>query len=268
MYAYRGPFVGSVMLHCLLVFAIGAGDEPPLFGKQDHPLQASGISLTLSHRQPTVSVGVLQKNLPKKASAVLPTKPEVSQSFSGKALREVFPKVQQVKSSKEAGEELGKQQNPSDSNDEILKEASKDHPITDEQLYGKRQMSEPKNESVRKKTQVPALSLNDEPGPRQDSGPGNSPVGILSLPEPSYPRSCRRQGYEGRVVVEITVLPSGKVQDMYVLESSGFKGLDRAALRAAEHGRYAPSRILGIFVKAKKKLAFTFRLTAQTGPVL
>jgi protein TonB len=49
-------------------------------------------------------------------------------------------------------------------------------------------------------------------------------------PLPHYPKFARRRGYEGRTVLRVEVLESGKVGRIEVATSSGFEVLDKAAL--------------------------------------
>ncbi len=47
-----------------------------------------------------------------------------------------------------------------------------------------------------------------------------------------YPRIARKRGWEGRVVVSFVVCEDGRVQDMRIVESSGFSVLDKNAMAA------------------------------------
>ena len=51
------------------------------------------------------------------------------------------------------------------------------------------------------------------------------------LPYFDYPMLARRRGWEGRVRIALLVQPDGDLTDMQVLESSGYRVLDQAALR-------------------------------------
>lgn len=50
-----------------------------------------------------------------------------------------------------------------------------------------------------------------------------------------YPRIARKRGWEGRVVISFVVCEDGRIQDMRIVESSGFSALDKNAM-AAVHG--------------------------------
>ena len=47
-----------------------------------------------------------------------------------------------------------------------------------------------------------------------------------------YPPVARRMGWEGTVKVRFTLTPEGKLEDLEVEESSGYRILDESALRA------------------------------------
>lgn len=55
-------------------------------------------------------------------------------------------------------------------------------------------------------------------------------TGGADTPQPQYPRLAEQRGYEGKVVVNFTVQPSGTVTDVALAKSSGFNVLDEAAL--------------------------------------
>lgn len=61
-------------------------------------------------------------------------------------------------------------------------------------------------------------------------------------PPPRYPRTARRRGYEGSVVLEVKVLKNGTVGDLRVLESSGHTVLDKAALKSVRNWLFEPGR--------------------------
>ena len=46
----------------------------------------------------------------------------------------------------------------------------------------------------------------------------------------NYPRAARRMGWEGRVVIEFIICKDGTVKNIHIVESSGFKALDKNAV--------------------------------------
>jgi len=61
-------------------------------------------------------------------------------------------------------------------------------------------------------------------------------------PSPPYPRNARRRGYEGKVILEVLVNKEGSVEDLRILESSGYRVLDRAAMKSVQIWLFEPGR--------------------------
>ncbi|MES0362917.1 MAG: energy transducer TonB [Desulfobacteria bacterium] len=59
-------------------------------------------------------------------------------------------------------------------------------------------------------------------------------------PLPHYPSVARRRGYEGRTVLRVEVLESGKVGQIEIAASSGFEVLDKAALKSVKEWSFFP----------------------------
>ena len=59
---------------------------------------------------------------------------------------------------------------------------------------------------------------------------------------PPYPLLARKRGYEGTVVLEVLVTREGRVGNIRVFRSSGYKILDKAALKAVRHWIFEPGR--------------------------
>lgn len=64
--------------------------------------------------------------------------------------------------------------------------------------------------------------------------------GPVSTPSPHYPARALSDGGSGRVVLELLSNRCGDVRDAWVLESSGHRDIDRAAVRAALKWKLAP----------------------------
>ncbi len=64
----------------------------------------------------------------------------------------------------------------------------------------------------------------------------------LSNPAPRYPSLSRRFGEQGRVLLDVYILPDGTVGEIRLNTSSGFARLDEAALAAVRHWRFVPAR--------------------------
>ena len=59
-------------------------------------------------------------------------------------------------------------------------------------------------------------------------------------PPPRYPRMARRRGYEGTVLIKVLVNRDGKVNEVKVIQSSGYDVLDRSALNTVKDWSFEP----------------------------
>jgi periplasmic protein TonB len=78
---------------------------------------------------------------------------------------------------------------------------------------------------------------------------------------PLYPRLSRKLREQGTVVLQLTVLASGKVADVTVQQSSGYPRLDQAALSAVQHWRYQPAQRAGEAIDYRYRQRVEFSLT-------
>lgn len=94
----------------------------------------------------------------------------------------------------------------------------------------------------------------------------SDPASVIAPPRPEraitpeYPRSARRKGREGRVVVEATIDESGKVVVAKVDESSNWAELDAAALKAVKEAAFTPAQAETGAIKSTVRLPLVFRL--------
>jgi protein TonB len=79
-------------------------------------------------------------------------------------------------------------------------------------------------------------------------------------PAPAYPRRARRLGYEGTVMLKVLVDENGRVDDLMVLESSGYPILDRTALASVRKWLFEPGTEGGIKKKMWVRIPVRFRL--------
>lgn len=78
---------------------------------------------------------------------------------------------------------------------------------------------------------------------------------------PIYPSMARRSGIEGKVIVLVTVSPSGRVSNARLTSSSGSTLLDEAALKAARRYRFMSAKdATGQAITTQATVPFTFRL--------
>lgn len=83
---------------------------------------------------------------------------------------------------------------------------------------------------------------------------------VAGNPRPPYPPSARSRGQEGRVLIRVSVLGSGRVGSVTVASSSGHGSLDRAALKTIKRWRFRPALRAGKPVTATVTVPVTFRL--------
>jgi len=129
-------------------------------------------------------------------------------------------------------------------------------------------------------TPVPQASRLPTPQPQtpipNTPTPKNSPEQDASLVEekgvtseaqtfkavhPAYPRISRRRGEEGTVTLSIEVFANGQAGNVSVIQSSGYRRLDEAAIKAARATPFTSARQFGRDVDSTTELSFTFKLT-------
>ena len=79
-------------------------------------------------------------------------------------------------------------------------------------------------------------------------------------PAPAYPRKARRLGYEGIVMLKVLVDENGRVDELMVLDSSGYPILDRTALASVRKWLFEPGTEGGIRKKMWVRVPVRFRL--------
>jgi protein TonB len=88
-------------------------------------------------------------------------------------------------------------------------------------------------------TKVAAVA---DPGPPRQAPLKEATPLYADNPPPRYPRSARRRGHQGTVLLAVHVNVEGRVDDLELRTSSGFKVLDEAALEAVRTWRFASGR--------------------------
>ncbi len=91
---------------------------------------------------------------------------------------------------------------------------------------------------------LPEKSGNSSPGAAEDPGAARSETPWratpLQAPEPAYPKIARKLRREGEVLLEIRIVPSGKVGDVMVLEPCRWQELNEAAREGLSRWEFAP----------------------------
>jgi len=71
-------------------------------------------------------------------------------------------------------------------------------------------------------------------------GQGYEKVTCLNCVEPKYPKIAIKRGYEGILKLEVLILKSGIVKEVFIRESTGFAILDQAGVNAAFKSKFYP----------------------------
>lgn len=85
-------------------------------------------------------------------------------------------------------------------------------------------------------------------------------VSVLRSVHPRYPRIAKKSGWEGTVLVRVTVEKNGRASQVDVSRSSGHKVLDDAALKAIKRWTFSPARDGNIPIKSVVVIPLKFSL--------
>ncbi len=120
--------------------------------------------------------------------------------------------------------------------------------------------SEPEPEPQKVEEPAAVNSEEQDASPVEDKGVITTAHATAPI-TPSYPRISRLRGEEGDVVLSVQVLASGHPEKIQVTQSSGYKRLDAAAIKAVQTASFKPARKLGQPVDSETEITITFRLT-------
>lgn len=108
--------------------------------------------------------------------------------------------------------------------------------------------AEPPSASAVPEADAAPPQFHRPPPPGQAGPPTETPftpprveASHLSNPAPTYPPLSRRMREEGRVLLNVHIMPDGSVAEVRLRESSGFGRLDDSAIAAVERWRYVPA---------------------------
>ena len=89
-------------------------------------------------------------------------------------------------------------------------------------------------------------------------GKGSQKVTCLNCVEPKYPKLALRRGYEGVLKLEVIILKSGLVKEVFIRESTGFEILDKAGVNAALNSKFYP-----LTKETKLNIEYTLKLNRR-----
>ena len=69
-----------------------------------------------------------------------------------------------------------------------------------------------------------------------------TPVKPLKTEHPPYPRQAREQGWKGRIILRLHILPDGTVASSTIHQSSGFPLLDDSAMTTVKQWTFQPAK--------------------------
>jgi len=109
---------------------------------------------------------------------------------------------------------------------------------------------------------VPIVAADVAPGAGPDSGatPPRYGFGSAANRIPRYPEDARERGWEGVVVLNVSVGADGRADSVRVSRGSGHAVLDHAAADAVRRWRFEPARRAGMPVAAAVDVPIRFRL--------
>lgn len=87
-----------------------------------------------------------------------------------------------------------------------------------------------------------------------------TPPGLTSPIRPRYPRSSRMNKEQGSVILRFLVRENGQAEDIRIVQGSGYKGLDKAAVTAVRKYRFLPAYQNHQPKESRCSLTITFRL--------
>jgi protein TonB len=91
----------------------------------------------------------------------------------------------------------------------------------------------------------------------------SQPVQVLHGPKPAYPGLSRRLAEEGTVWLRIDVMANGQVALIEVIQSSGHRRLDQAALTQLKSWRFSPAMLDGHATAASLEVPVAFKLNGD-----
>ena len=121
---------------------------------------------------------------------------------------------------------------------EDYKKDPKNNKVEKSSLKTTSQQSKSENEKRIRGTEKGIKSNTTEAGSIQ--GKGYQKITCLNCVEPIYPKLAIKRGYEGVLKLEVLILTSGIVKEVFIRESTGFEILDKAGVSAALKSKFYP----------------------------
>ena len=107
--------------------------------------------------------------------------------------------------------------------------------------------------------EAPTTAPTAPAAPAPASTPGDRPVPLPGQSPPTYPPAALRRGESGTVVVRVDVDAGGVPLDAKIVQRSGSRDLDRAALDAVRRWRFQPAQSNGQPMVGSVEIPFDFK---------
>lgn len=134
--------------------------------------------------------------------------------------------------------------------DEVLEEAAQPFPSAPVEAPPKPKVNQPTRTKPIAKTTTP---------PKRPKGPTRAARELRKV-KPIYPRSARRAGVEGKVMLSVEVGSNGRVRKVKISRTSGSRALDSAAMTAVKAWVFDPALSNGRAVLSKVTVPIVFGL--------
>ena len=82
-------------------------------------------------------------------------------------------------------------------------------------------------------------------------------------PPPHYPKIARRNGWEGTVLLKVSIDIRGTVKNVEIHEGSGYASLDRSAVKTVRTWKFSPAKKNGSNIASVMMLPVEFKLVSH-----
>ena len=100
--------------------------------------------------------------------------------------------------------------------------------------------------------------INSQQSQLENDDKGYQKITCLNCVEPKYPKLAEKRGYEGVLKLEVLILKSGIVKEVFIRESTGFEILDKAGVNAAFKSKFYP-----LTKKTNLNIEYTLKLNRR-----
>lgn len=117
-----------------------------------------------------------------------------------------------------------------------------------------------KNRALQKKNKADKRKENAKKSKPTTFIAADSKPYFLENPKPVYPSAARKRGMQGIVLLSVGISKEGNVESIDVLQTSGFKVLDRSAVSSVQQWRFIPAKQGEKNISSKLEIPIRFTL--------